>query len=43
MPIDLTKENVLGFYMQVKIVMQANQDKKSPVIEKIIVQSHVVN
>ena len=43
MPIDLTKENVLGFYMQVKIVMQANQDKKSPIIEKIIVQSHVVN
>jgi len=43
LPIDLTKEKVLSFYLQVKIVMQANLDKKSPTLEKIIVQSHIVD
>jgi len=41
LPIDLTKKNVLSYYLQVKIVMQANLDKKSPTLEKIIVQSHI--
>ena len=41
LPIDLTKQNVLSFYLQVKVVMQANLDKKSPILEKIIVQSHI--
>jgi len=43
LPIDLTKQNVLSFYMQVKVVMQANLEKKSPTLEKIIVQSHIAN
>ena len=42
-PINIEKDKVTGFYLQVKVVLHAGDDKKSPVIEKITVQSHVIN
>jgi len=43
LPIDIKKENIKGYYFQVKVELHAGFDKKVPILESIMVESHVVN
>ena len=42
LPIDIKKENIKGYYFQVKVELHAGLDKKVPALESIMVESHVV-